>query len=387
MNKIDYSNITNDYKKLILDFCNSGKINREEIKTFLVDFDINICFEDLILLPVEELKNIKSVNFSDIRTKYNYDEKMTKKHISHIKSYFNYSGLQKYLSNFLMNKLSALNLKSCYYCNIDYINTFVAFNNEYFDKYDLINNVEDTIELKLINNIGYKTANKIFNLKGQINSENEYNSRLDKNTRKILDNLFENGKIKLDKIKSHNHFTLDHLMPQKDYIHLSLCLYNLIPVCYSCNSKFKKDKKIYSRVEELEFISPSSSNYDSNIFETLLNFRNGFSLDNVDNKENFKIKINSTYTEYLKILKLQGRYNFHKDISFDMIEKRKKYPDIEINKISNLLGIPANQIKKDIFGKECFESNNEPFEKYKQDIAKQIRLFLLSNDSSKNKGK
>ncbi|MGX9987137.1 hypothetical protein [Soonwooa purpurea] len=27
------------------------------------------------------------------------------------------------------------------------------------------------------------------------------------------------------------------------------------------------------------------------------------------------------------------------------------------------------------FGKECFESNNEPFEKYKQDIAHQLGMI------------
>ncbi|WP_313504580.1 hypothetical protein [Kaistella carnis] len=375
MKGITYGNIDleKNYKQIIL---KSKKINIDEINNFLIDFNVNKSFEELILLPIEEIIAIKEITANEIQRKYNLSNEELPKKIKTIKSLFNYKEMQQHeLSTFFMDHAEVINLNSCYYCNIDFVNTFVSFINEYFDKYDLVNNVESKQELLLINNIGDVTAEEIFALKGKILNETSYKTLLKTGTQKILNELFENGKISNNKLKNHSHFTLDHILPQNGFVHFSLSLYNLIPSCYSCNSKFKKDKKIYFDIKELIKISPSSSQFDENSFKINLNFNQGFCMDNVNKIDNYKIKINSKHKEFVKLLKLQGRYNFHKNLSFVMINKRKIYSDSEIRDIANLLGRDEKTVKEDLFGKECFESSNSPFEKYKQDIAQQLGLY------------
>jgi hypothetical protein len=269
--------------------------------------------------------------------------------------------------------------KSCYYCNLDYINTFIDFKNEYTDKFDLINNFKSIDELELIDRIKKIRANKIAKLKGKILNEDDFNRELKSETgiKNILNDLFDkNGEIKFEKIKTHNHFTLDHLLPQADYPHLSLSLYNLVPCCYACNSKFKKEKELHTNFIDLICISPTSIDYDLDILTNFNIFYNeNFNSYNLPNTiDEYKIELNSKYKKYIETLKLQGRYNSHKNKSFEMIENRKKYSDSQIREIAKLLGRDEQSIKEDIFGKECFQSNNEPFEKYKQDIAQQLNL-------------
>ena len=273
-----------------------------------------------------------------------------------------------------MNHSDIFKTKTCYYCNLDYINTFVDFQNEYLDKFDLINNCESKKELELIIDIGDKKSGELFLLKGKINNESDFENLIKtKGTQKTLNKLFDvNGKISIDKIKSHNHFTLDHLLPQTDYPHLSLCIYNLIPSCYSCNSKFKKEASLHLDLNDLILISPTS---DNNVIDLFSNFNILFNYPY--SKEDYKIKLNSKYDLFFKTLKIQGRYNFHKDISFKLLEKRKNYSDSQIAEIAKITKRDIIEVKKDIFGSVIFneDENNEPFAKYKKDIAKQLGLI------------
>ncbi|MEB3800184.1 hypothetical protein INQ45_03590 [Flavobacterium columnare] len=236
--------------------------------------------------------------------------------------------IAKRISQFFMENLKTqkkedgLNLKTCFYCNIDFINVFQA----------------------------------------------------------------DNGENK-------NHYTLDHIFPKGEYPFFSISLFNLVPCCSPCNSKFKHTKEF--KIDAiLTKIVPSSEQYALN---DLIEFRLKDAQDFLSKKDKNDLTVeltnlkrkgkeNDSIDKYLSIFKLKGRYESHKEKAKDIIEKRENYSETQINEMSKLLSISSNQIKKDIFGKECFETNNEPFEKYKQDIAKQIGLFLLSNDSSKCKG-
>jgi len=375
MKKINYAaiDLEEHYKEIIL---NSSKINKDKIKEFLLDFEVSESFEDLILLPIEKLICVKKISSQDIKAKYKLSDKDLNEKLREIKTLFNYKDLQKSeLSNFFMSNANSINLRSCYYCNIDFVNTIIDFKNEYFDKYDLINNVESPRELELIIDIGEKRAEEIFSYKGKIKDVDDYATLLKPGIRNILDDLFVNGIINLKKLKTHNHFTLDHLFPQNGFVHFSLSLFNLIPSCYSCNSKFKKDNEIYDSINDILKISPSSNGFDEGFLKIDLNFNQGYKFDNCDKVENYKIKINSKYKNYVNLLKLQGRYNFHKNISFEMIEKRKKYSEKAIKDIAVIIGKDEISVKKDIFGAEVFEPKNAPFEKYKQDIAKQLGII------------
>ena len=76
------------------------------------------------------------------------------------------------------------------------------------------------------------------------------------------------------------------------------------------------------------------------------------------------------------MFKLKGRYVYHKNESLKLIEKRKLYSDTEILEIAKISGRDVNDIKSDIFGSVIFNDSekNEPFAKYKRDIAKQLKI-------------
>jgi hypothetical protein len=368
--KIDYKK---KYSEPIL--LKIGKIN--EINNLLKEYSIGKTFDELLLMPISELIDISKIGIKEIENKNQcLNKEGLKEEKERIAILFNYKDFQSKFSDFFMSYFPES--KTCYYCNLEFINTFIDFKNEYTDKFDLINNFESIDELELIVGIGNKNANKIAKLKGKILNENDFNNaKLDGSIKKILTDLFDNEKINFEKIKTHNHFTLDHILPQKDYPHLSLSLYNLVPCCSNCNSKFKNDKEISNDLKELINISPTSKDFDLNLYTSFdVLYSGNLHSNNLPNKKDeYIIKLNSKYQKYIETLKLQGRYNYHKDISYNMIDQRKIYSDSQIREIAKLLGRDEQSIKEDIFGKECFESKNEPFEKYKQDIAKQLGLI------------
>ncbi|SHL68628.1 HNH endonuclease [Chryseobacterium polytrichastri] len=217
------------------------------------------------------------------------------------------------ISKFFIEKSNELKIKSCYYCNIDFINV-------------------------------YKEA----------------------------------GSKKY-------HFTLDHVLPKSKYPYFSISLFNLVPSCYTCNSKLKLANE-FSINNDLAKICPSSKgfNFDENTMFTLEfnvkdpDFKN--KIEKVHQIEDVIIDLKNKYSnngvkEFIDTFDLQGRYEYHKNICFDLIDKRKKYPDKEISNIAKLIKRDILTVKKDIFSAEIFESTNAPFEKYKQDIAEQLGII------------
>ncbi|WP_343642702.1 hypothetical protein [Chryseobacterium sp.] len=229
------------------------------------------------------------------------------------KNLYENATIHSVISNFFISKSKKLQIRSCYYCNIDFVNVYKEKGNE---KY---------------------------------------------------------------------HFTLDHVLPKNKYPYFSISLFNLVPSCYTCNSKLKLANEFSINVD-LPKICPSSENFD---FNDNINFTLEFDIQ--DDDFDFKIEqikqikdviielknkySNDSVNEFINIFNLKGRYEYHKNICFDLIDKKKKYSDKEIEEIARLIGRDISTIKKDIFGAEIFESKNAPFEKYKQDIAKQLGII------------
>ena len=133
--------------------------------------------------------SFKCLTIGNFRTLQKIKNQICKKNNKYIKFIFNYTDLQtERIKPFFEENL---NISTCYYCNIDFVNTY--------------------------------------NTKG--------------------------GKK--------NKFTLDHFYDKATYPYLALSLYNLIPSCYTCNSKLKKN-------EEFKNLAPSSQKYD---FETKVKFK------------------------------------------------------------------------------------------------------------------
>ena len=319
----DFDAFKEEYKRSILD---SNLLNKTEAENFLKVIGVQYSLEDILVLPIEEL--IKLPELSASNAFKGLDKKQTQSEKIRIKGIFNYIAYQtNILSNFFMKHGKELKIKTCCYCNIDFINPYIPCSNDYMDFYHFINSCTKADLLK-INNIGSNRADIIISkYQGRINKYEDIENLID-NTRikNILKNLTDkSGILKIDNslIQNKNHFTLDHVLPQSLYPYLSLCLFNLTPSCYSCNSKLKRDGKIYSSISEIKSISPTGINgvFDLNF---KIYFKDGFNKNNLpDTANEYSIKIDCVHKEYIERLNIRGRYNFHKDISFELIDKRK----------------------------------------------------------------
>ncbi|WP_415397185.1 hypothetical protein [Sulfurimonas sp. CS5] len=218
-----------------------------------------------------------------------------------IKFLFNYTDLQsKKIKPFFEDNLL---ISTCYYCNIDFINT--------------------------------------------------YNTRNEKK----------------------NKFTLDHYFDKYTYPYLALSLYNLVPSCYTCNSKLKGIKEFHN-------LAPSSKKYD---FDEKVKFK--ITLDSscenlhIKNKNNINIKLTENYSDefekFISEMLLNERYNVHNDIVYEMITKVELYPESRLKELQNLTGIPYQQIKKDIFNliDKNEDLSNKPFSKLIKDISEELKLI------------
>lgn len=377
----EFESFKEEYTKCILD---SNFLNKTEAKQLLKNIGIEYSLEEILVLPIEKLIKLPELDSSNVFKGLNKEQTQLEK--NRIKSIFNYTAYQKnILSNFFMKHSKELKIKTCCYCNIDFVNPYIPFSNDYMDFYHFINSSTKADLLK-INNIGPNRADTIISrCQGKIRKYKDIDNLIDdvriKNILKKLTN--KSGILKIDNslVQIKNHFTLDHVLPQSLYQYLSLSLFNLVPSCYSCNSKLKGGAKIYSSISEIKSISPTGVDgiFDLNF---KIYFKEGFDKNNLpDSSNEYSIKIDSIHKEYIERLNLQGRYNFHKDISFELINKRKTYSDSQIQEIVTLFGeknieINEIQLKKQIYGSVLFdEDSNEQFEKYKKDIAKQLDLI------------
>lgn len=307
-----------------------------------------------------------------------------------------YENAQGMISDFFMEK--KINMKTCHYCNLDFINIFE-------ERYSYTSLQEFIIEapkeaLIKMAEISVATAKKI------------RNNRLWNNFNQILKKILGNGIVynKLNSILNDdiagklihfnykqiiikkNHFTLDHFLPKNEFAYFGLSLYNLVPSCNSCNCKFKGAQE-FANSAKLSWLSPTSTTFklgDNLEFKLYFNVTGldlNEKINNVDTLNDFTIKIEDKksikgFETYLNMFKLSGRYEFHRPEALKMIKKRSDYPDSQIKELSELFtknGLIKDEksVKIDLFGSSIFspDEKNESFAKYKNDIAKQLKLI------------
>ena len=245
--------------------------------------------------------SFKCLTIGTFRTLQKIKNQICNKDNEFIKFLFDYTDLQQSkIAPFFENNLE---ISTCYYCNIDFVNT--------------------------------------------------YNTK--------------NGKK--------NKFTLDHYFDKSTYPYLALSLYNLIPSCYTCNSKLKG-------TIEFTNLAPSSKKYD---FNHKVKFKLKMSdLCNdlhIQNKNDIEINLKENYSNdfknFIERMHLDDRYKIHKNIVFDMIEKAELYPESRLKELENLTGIPFQQIKKDIFNliDENEDLSKQPFSKLIIDMSKELGIL------------
>lgn len=179
-------------------------------------------------------------------------------------------------------------------------------------------------------------------------------------------NKFENSKR-----ETKNAFTLDHMIDKATYPFLALSLYNLVPSCYTCNSKVK-------RTNEIKNLSPSDTRFDFEKkikFKTFMNNQNMQMENNNDFELLLKEDFSNVYDDYIKILELDSRYKYHKNKVIEMINKRRDYPESRIKELSILTQKTEEEVKQDLFGIYLKEDlHKRPFSKLIKDISEELGL-------------
>ena len=167
-------------------------------------------------------------------------------------------------------------------------------------------------------------------------------------------------------------FTLDHFLDKGTYPYLALSLYNLVPCCYVCNSKIKHQN-------EIKTLPPTCDKFD---FDKKVKFKTFITNKNliIKNENDFKLLLkedfSDKYEEYIDVLELNNRYEFHKYKVLEFIEKRKSYPDSRIKELALLTQKTEEEIKQDIFG-EFLENDlhKRPLSKLIKDISEELGLY------------
>lgn len=172
--------------------------------------------------------------------------------------------------------------------------------------------------------------------------------------------------------KTKNGFTLDHFMNKGTYPYLALSLYNLVPSCYVCNSKVKGTQPIIG-------VAPTSQKFD---FDDKVKFKTFLTNPNlqVDTRAAIALYLkedfSDSYQNYLHVLELDGRYDYHKYKAIEMIQKRKEYPDSRIKELAKLTQKTEEEVRQDLFGTYLKEDlHKHPLSKLIKDISEELGLI------------
>ena len=321
--KSDSTNITllNNQDKLFNE--NRNSISLKSLYCFLQkDNDIfNKIFgqtklKDIILIKADKLNNtIKKIE-EEIKLLTVEEQKQLKIILKDVFQYSKFQGkiLAPYFEKYL-------NPRTCYYCNIDFINRY---------------------------------------------GEEE---------------IKKNGK---KEIEFKNKFTLDHFIDKGRYPYLALSLFNLIPCCFICNSKKIKGSIEFYGNKKLENTNPylKSFDFDEKVKFKLFLTESCKDLD-INLEDDIDIKLKENYSNeydikdgYIDKFQLDERYEAHKDIVFEMIKNAELYPESRLKELQDLTGIPYQQIKKDIFNliDDDVDLSKQPFSKLVRDISKELCL-------------
>ena len=315
-------------------------------------------FDDLNLIS-EAIKLQYAGNAADLAT---------------LKANFDYTNQRWLLYQFFIAEdiLGNLALCTCYYCNIDFINVYDN-SGGFINKVHFLNNSTER-QLNRIPGIASATSQKIIAERENNPIKNLSLSFLSKGKQESI------RKFKLQQDKGI--FTLDHFYPQHSSQELSISLYNLIPSCAPCNSRFKHEADFEIGVNTT-YLSPSSDNYAIDSFQLFgLLLRPGKNISNVSSISDIYLTYEGYIfgqEEFLDIFNIPGRYSFHKKEAVKLILKSQRYPETYIAEIEKSLKFKVDQstIKKDLFGDDLFDKKecNQPLSKLRRDIAKQIGLI------------
>jgi len=309
-------------------------------------------------------------------------EKLSSTQNQELKELFDYDSSQPKIADFFVKYNIELKLSTCYFCNIDFINAFTDFS-DYSSYQDFLNHANKS-DLEKIPGIGNTLSEKILKVRRVLKSEEELSLAKVKSISGVGPQIIKSIKS-LCASSTANHFTLDHLIDKASFPILALSLFNLVPCCYSCNSKFKKSAELIDiNNNNCAKVSPTSKDFDfhkKNKFKLFYKARTN-SFTHINKLEDFTLRLvgdtqDKQYESYIDIFKLNARYRAHKVDVLDLVSKISRYSPKKINQISELLGVEEKQVYEDIIGTSLKngELNEKPKTKLLRDISENIKGF------------
>lgn len=183
--------------------------------------------------------------------------------------------------------------------------------------------------------------------------------------RNFVDTFNENGKTR-------STAQLDHFHSQNRHPYLALSLYNFIPSCSTCNSKFKGDN-----VDTSKIVYPYNESFSTDcIFEVsnatdVLSSRD-FDIVLINNAEK---DLYNKIEKSMETFRIKNVYQNHKEDARDLLLKKQKLTKKHIKDLENTFGTTLN-VDELIFG--VYDESNDlkkPISKFKRDIFSQKQSF------------
>lgn len=167
---------------------------------------------------------------------------------------------------------------------------------------------------------------------------------------------------------------LDHFYPKARYPEYALCLYNFIPACPICNSRFKSSKNVNRK----EYIYPYEEGFsDCARFKIMNLLELKKSSEIVLGIEVKDQDVGSRISKNIDLFKIKQRYDNHLDVVRELYERSEIYKEEYISEISNILKRDTNEVKEDIFGSRQEESEfgRISLGKLRHDIVEQLGIY------------
>lgn len=186
-------------------------------------------------------------------------------------------------------------------------------------------------------------------------------------------------------------FDLDHVLDKGRCPIVALSLYNLVPACPTCNGPHIKGKRVMNvTLSQRQKLSPTSHLYDfDNQVKFWIRPKSeiipntGF-LKHMDDYEiEFDTLSDTDYDQEIKFLYLKERYNYHKCEALRLADLKIKYTPSKIKEMAKIIcntgkeeqneptpiaTMITEHIRRDIFGLDFSNEHHRAFHKLRKDI-------------------
>lgn len=229
--------------------------------------------------------------------------------------------------------------------------------------------------VKIKNKIKYNKADtvpkKLVRIYNKFSKNNINNLIVSKFNIKVCPYCNENYII--NRGKNYTSAQLDHFFDKSNNPLLAICLYNLIPVCATCN-RIKSTNKLS--------VSPFDMDIDREQFHISYKLK---AADFITNKDSLTINFQTDGSDGEKIncdiekLCIKGSYEFHNDYIQELLKKRYIYSDSQIEELYNTypnLFESEEELIRIIFGNyfHTDDLNKRPLSKLTKDILQELGL-------------